>query len=124
MSNYFDNQSNWSWNVNDGKAEVVTDHGTHTHTLDVTDVPIGDMADNTGKVMGDAHREASHDFKDETTLDNTDTVAETEAAVNAEPTADVGGNSIDNSDGPDGGDGLDGGDGPDGGDGCDGGMDP
>lgn len=63
MGSYFDNQSKWSWNVSDGKAQLTTDHGTHTHTLDVSNVSVGEMNDNTGKVMGDAHRAASHDYK-------------------------------------------------------------
>ncbi|MCD8146020.1 MAG: hypothetical protein LUD84_01875 [Clostridiales bacterium] len=65
MSNYFDNQSNWSWNVSDGKAEVVTHHTNpkpHSHTLDVTNVSIGEMMENPGNVMGEAHRAASHDY--------------------------------------------------------------
>ncbi len=61
MSNYFDNQKNWSWINSDGKVTVVTNHGDHTHTLDVTSVPIGEMVENGGKVMGDAHRASSHD---------------------------------------------------------------
>lgn len=63
MSNYFDNQDKWSWQVNDDGVKVFTDHGDHTHTVDVSNVPIGEMVDNTGKTMGDAHRAASHDFK-------------------------------------------------------------
>ena len=62
MANYFDNQSNWSWDVSEKNVLVTTNHGDHTHTLNVTNVPIGDMVDNTGQVMGDAHRAASHDY--------------------------------------------------------------
>ena len=87
MANYFDNQKSWSWNVTEDKAEVITDHGTHTHTLDLTEVSVGELADNTGRVMGGAHRAASHDFKEETGL-NTEpesapdnTVSATEPAV-------------------------------------------
>lgn len=76
MANYFDNQTSWSWNVTADKAEVITDHGTHTHTLDLTEVSVGDLVDNTGQVMGDAHRAASHDFKEESDLS-----AEPESAV-------------------------------------------
>ena len=65
MSNYFDNQDKWSWNISEKEVLVTTDHGDHTHTLDITNVPIGEMVDNTGQVMGDAHRAASHDFKEE-----------------------------------------------------------
>lgn len=65
MSNYFDNQNVWAWAVEDGKVHVMTDHGDHTHTLDITDAPIGKMATDSGKVMGDAHRAAPHDFKAE-----------------------------------------------------------
>ena len=68
MSNYFDNQDKWSWHISDHEVLVTTDHGDHTHTLDVTDVPVGDMADHTGQVMGDAHRAASHDYKEEAEL--------------------------------------------------------
>lgn len=64
MSNYFDNQSKWAWNISKDRVLVTTDHGDHTHTLEVTNVPIGEMVDNTGKVMGEAHRAASHDFKE------------------------------------------------------------
>lgn len=63
MSNYFDNQSSYSWKVSQDSVLVTTDHGDHTHTLDITNVPIGEIVDNTGKVMGEAHRAASHDYK-------------------------------------------------------------
>ena len=63
MSNYFDNQSSYSWNVSQDSVLVTTDHGDHTHTLDITNVSIGEIVDNTGKVMGEAHRAASHDYK-------------------------------------------------------------
>lgn len=65
MSQYFDNQKNWEWHVTEEKAEVVTDHGTHTHTLDLSKVSVGEISENTGKVLGDAHRAAPHDFKQE-----------------------------------------------------------
>ena len=36
MSNYFDNQQKWSFNVTPGESVfVTTDHGDHTHTLDI-----------------------------------------------------------------------------------------
>lgn len=63
MSNYFDNQPKWSWQVSDNKVLVTTDHGNHTHTMEVTNVPIGEMVEHTGQVMGDAHRSVPHDFK-------------------------------------------------------------
>ena len=63
MSNYFDNQSSWSWNVTGDSISVTTDHGSHTHTLDLNNVTFGDMCDNCGQTMGDAHRDASHDYK-------------------------------------------------------------
>ena len=69
MANYFDNQSNWSWNVTDDKVTVTTDHGDHIHNLDLTNASIGDLQDNTGQVMGDAHRAADHEMKDEMDLD-------------------------------------------------------
>jgi hypothetical protein len=74
MSNYFDNQNKWSWQISDKTVLVTTDHGNHTHTMEITNVPIGEMVDNTGKVMGDAHRSVSHDFKEDTELvENTET---------------------------------------------------
>lgn len=64
MSNYFDNQKNgWEWHVTDNNAEVTTDHVTHTHTLDLSKVTIGDITDNPGKTIGDAHRNTTHDYK-------------------------------------------------------------
>lgn len=70
MSNYFDNQDKWSWQISDKEVLVTTDHGDHTHTMDVTNVPIGEMVDHTGQVMGDAHRAASHDFKADVEVEN------------------------------------------------------
>ena len=70
MSNYFDNQDKWSWQVDDDGVHVTTDHGDHTHTLDLTNVPIGEMTDNTGQVMWDAHRAASHDFSVDAEMEN------------------------------------------------------
>lgn len=70
MSNYFDNQDKWSWQITDNEALVITDHGDHTHTIKVTNVPIGEMINHTGQVMGDAHRAASHDFKEDTEMKN------------------------------------------------------
>lgn len=90
MSNYFDNQDKWFWQISDKEVLVTTDHGDHTHTMDVTNVPIGEMVDHTGQVMGDTHRAASHDFKvdvevekiEENTIENNVTEEiETEAAV-------------------------------------------
>ena len=43
MSNYFDNQEKYSWNVSTDGALVITDHGDHTHTLDITDISIGEL---------------------------------------------------------------------------------
>ena len=63
MSNYFDNQSRWSWTCDGKSVKIETDHGNHTHSVDITKATIGDMYDNTGKTMGDAHRAASHDKK-------------------------------------------------------------
>ena len=77
MANYFDNQEKWSWQISDKAALVTTDHGTHTHTVDVTDVPIGEMVDHTGQVMGDAHRAASHDFKEDIDLSGVENMADT-----------------------------------------------
>lgn len=72
MANYFDNQEKWSWKISENEVLVTTDHGNHTHTLEVTNVPIGEMVDNTGQVMGDAHRAASHDYKEDIELEDTE----------------------------------------------------
>ena len=72
MSNYFDNQDKWSWQINNKTVEVTTDHGDHTHTLNLTNVPIGEMVDHTGQVMGDAHRSVSHDFKEDNVVESID----------------------------------------------------
>ena len=56
MSNYFDNQTKWSWQNDGEKVIVTTEHSypkVHTHTMDITNVPIGEMIDNSGKVMGE-----------------------------------------------------------------------
>lgn len=63
MSNYFDNQNRWSWTVTNDSISVKTDHGSHTHNVDLSNATFGQMCDNTGKTMGDAHRNASHDKK-------------------------------------------------------------
>lgn len=63
MSNYFDNQSRWSWTVSDSSVKVETDHGSHTHSVDISGATLGDMYDNCGRTMGDAHRSADHDEK-------------------------------------------------------------
>lgn len=82
MTNYFDNQDKWSWHVSqeDKTASITTDHGTHTHTLEVGNISIGEIVENTGQVMGDAHRAASHDFKEinelSKTMENDVTVSE------------------------------------------------
>lgn len=70
MSNYFDNQTKWSWQNDGEKVVVTTEHEhpkVHTHTMDITNVAIGDMIDNPGKVMGNAHRSVPHNYKDGTT---------------------------------------------------------
>lgn len=63
MSNYFDNQTSWNWNITNDSITVTTDHGDHTHTLDLNNATFGDMLDHGDKTMGDAHRAASHDYK-------------------------------------------------------------
>lgn len=67
MSNYFDNQTKWSWK-NDGERVIVTtEHNhpkVHSHTMDITNVSIGEMIDNPGKVMGEAHRAVPHEYKE------------------------------------------------------------
>ena len=66
MSNYLDNQGSWSWNVTKDSATITTDHGSHTHTLNLSNISIGDIVSNPGKTLGDAHREATHDYKNDT----------------------------------------------------------
>lgn len=97
MPNYFDNQTNWSWNVTEDQATVTTDHGDHTHTLDLTGISIGDLDSNTGTVMGDAHRAASHDYKTDNEFTNMETPMDISSAFTA------------NNDGISCGEGLDGG---------------
>lgn len=63
MSNYFDNQTSWNWTVTNDSISVTTDHGNHTHTLDLNNATFGDMLDYGDQTMGDAHRAASHDYK-------------------------------------------------------------
>lgn len=67
MSNYFDNNAgNIKWKVDTsskGSVKILVDHGNHSHTLDLTKVKIGDLKDTPNKVLGDAHRAASHDKK-------------------------------------------------------------
>lgn len=63
MSNYFDNQSRWSWSNDGNSVKVTTDHGNHVHNVDISNVTIEDMYERTGQSMGDAHRAASHDEK-------------------------------------------------------------
>ena len=43
MSNYFDNQDKWFWNISEKEVLVTTDHGDHAHTLDIMNVPIGEI---------------------------------------------------------------------------------
>lgn len=46
MSNYFDNQTKWSWQNDGEKVIVTTEHShpkVHTHTMDITNVPIGGL---------------------------------------------------------------------------------
>ena len=46
---------------------MTTEHSypkVHTHTMDITNVPIGEMIDNSGKVMGEAHRAVPHEYKE------------------------------------------------------------
>ena len=63
MSNYFDNQNRWSWTVTDKSAKVETDHGSHTHSVDVSKATLEAMYNNGGRTMGDAHRSTTHDKK-------------------------------------------------------------
>ena len=89
MSNYFDNQDKWSWNISEKEVLVTTDHGDHTHTLDITNVPIGEMVDNTGQVMGDAHRAASHNFKEDAGVDNLENTNIEENTIGNNVTEDI-----------------------------------
>jgi len=63
MSNYFDNQNRWSWTVTKDSVSITTDHGDHCHTLDLSHVTLGDLMDQCGQTMGDAHRAVDHDYK-------------------------------------------------------------
>ena len=72
MSNYFDNQTSWEWHVSDNSAEVFTDHGNHTHTLNLSGISISQLANDTGRIMGNAHRASTHDFKTNNNKEKTD----------------------------------------------------
>ncbi len=65
MSNYFDNKNNQKneWKVTDTNAKIVVDHGSHTHSLDLTNATAGQMLNDSNRTLGDAHRAASHDKK-------------------------------------------------------------
>lgn len=99
MSNYFDNQDKWSWQISDKEVLVTTDHGNHTHTMEITNVPIGEMVDHTGQVMGDAHRSVPHDFKEETVMENAS--VENNAVDNPMAEADIQGQESTGKDGID-----------------------
>ena len=118
MSNYFDNQDKWSWQVSDKEVLVTTDHGNHTHTMDITNVPIGELADHTGQVMGDAHRAASHDFKEESEMEN---INMEDNAIENNVAEDIQAENTVEDDGLDSGQDCD--DGLDGGEDCDDGLD-
>lgn len=66
MGDYLDNNSNddWEWKVGDGKAIIEVDHGDHTHKLDLTDVTIDEISENTNQTLGDCHRKSDHYPKD------------------------------------------------------------
>lgn len=72
MSNYFDNQTSWEWHVSDNNTEVFTDHGNHTHTLNLSGISISQLASDTGRIMGNAHRASTHDFKTNDNKEKTD----------------------------------------------------
>lgn len=68
-SNYLDNDSNskWEWHIDNEKVEIVTRHDhpkEHEHHADVTKVPIGEMVDNPDPIIGQAHRNSAHYYKD------------------------------------------------------------
>ena len=55
MSNYFDNNAgNIKWKVDTsqkGSVKILVDHGSHSHTPDLTKVKIGDLKDTPNKVL-------------------------------------------------------------------------
>lgn len=66
MATYFDNNThNLKWKVDtaNGSVKILVDHKAHTHTLDITKATVGQMLSEPDKVLGDAHRAASHDKK-------------------------------------------------------------
>lgn len=68
-SNYLDNDSNskWEWQNDGEKVIIVTRHDhpkEHEHRADVTEVPIGEMIDNPDPIIGQAHRNSPHYYKD------------------------------------------------------------
>lgn len=70
-SRYLDNDSNerWEWHNDGEKIEIVTMHDhpkPHMHKADVTKVPIGEIVDNPDPIIGEAHRNSAHYYKDGT----------------------------------------------------------
>lgn len=70
-SNYLDNDSNdnWEWHNDGEKVEIVTIHEKpkpHMHKADITQVSIGEMIDNPDPIIGEAHRNSPHYYKDGT----------------------------------------------------------
>ena len=62
MTNYLDNKSNekWEWKNDGTSSKIIVDHGDHYHELDVTDITLEQMTENTNQVLGDAHRASDH----------------------------------------------------------------
>ena len=65
MGDYLENNKKWEWKVSDDKAIIEVDHGDHYHNLDVSQIPASEFKDNANQYLGDAHRAAGHDWKDE-----------------------------------------------------------
>lgn len=65
MTDYFDNNKKWEWNVDDDEAVIVVDHGDHTHRLDLSQIPADELNENPNKFLGDAHRASDHYYKDD-----------------------------------------------------------
>lgn len=68
-SEYLDKDSNngWEWQNDGEKVLIVTRHDhpkEHEHRADVTNVPIGEMVANPDPIIGQAHRNSPHYYKD------------------------------------------------------------
>lgn len=62
MSNYMDNNKNNEYKIDqdNGNATINVYHNDHMHKLDITNIPINELEDNSNQCLGDAHRASEH----------------------------------------------------------------